>query len=375
MIAKPRLLVADDCPATRKEILKILEDEYELVEATSGDEAWNMLSTDKDIKMVLTDLTMHDSNGLTLLKRIRADQNVDTRTMPVIIMTEASDDVVHVKESLASGVTDLLRKPFVPELLRARASANVRVLDESKHLITATVDPLTQLANEPYFMLRGANNLAYAVRHNQGFGVLLIAVDKLTELRKQHEPYVIEGIQVKIGTYISSVVRAEDTVARLDDGMYGVLLMGVTPEGVLETSNRILQKVKKKIFRHSDQRFTVTISIGAASPVLKSYSSFEMILRQASAELRRAVEIGGDRVEAGNIQQRLTGHDRESQYVPTLDEALEMLGNNKSKMLEHCAEELFAKLLPLLMFCDRKMQLSIVEQYQSVLKSRIGDIV
>src|SRR5689334_3673125 len=146
MIAKPRLLIADDCAVTRKEILKILEDEYELVEATSGEEAWNMLSTHKDIQMVLTDLSMPEVNGLTLLKRIRADENEDTRTMPVIIMTEASDDVGHVKESLASGVTDLLRKPFVPELLRARASANVRVLNEAKHLITATVDPLTQLA-------------------------------------------------------------------------------------------------------------------------------------------------------------------------------------------------------------------------------------
>ncbi len=375
MIAKPRLLIADDCAVTRKEILKILEDEYELVEATSGEEAWNMLSTHKDIQMVLTDLSMPEVNGLTLLKRIRADENEDTRTMPVIIMTEASDDVGHVKESLASGVTDLLRKPFVPELLRARASANVRVLNEAKHLITATVDPLTQLANEPYFMLRGANNLAYAVRHNQGFGVLLIALDKLGDLRKEHESFIIEGIQVKIGTYISSVVRGEDTVARLDDGMYGVLLMGVDPQGVLDTSNRILQKIKKKIFRHGDHRFAVTISIGAASPVLKSYSSFEMVLRQASSELRRALDSGGDRVEAENVQQRLSGHEHASEYVPTLDEALEMLNNNKSQMLEHCAEELFAKLLPLLMFCDRKMQLNIVEQYQSVFKSRIGDIV
>jgi two-component system cell cycle response regulator len=375
MLAKPRLLIADDCAITRKEILKILEDEYELVEATTGEEAWHMLSTDKGIQMVLTDLSMPQGNGLSLLKRIRSNEDETTRTMPVILMTEASDDLGHVKESLASGVTDLLRKPFVPELLRARASANVRVLNEAKHLITATVDPLTQLANEPYFMLRGANNLAFAVRHNQGFGVLLIAVDKLNELRKQHESFIVEAVQVKLGTYISSVVRGEDTVARLDDGMYGVLLMGVDPQGVLDTANRIQQKVKKKIFRHGEERFAVNLSIGAASPVLKSYSSFEMVLRQATSELRHAIDEGGDRVVAENVHQRLSGHEHESEYVPTLDEALEMLNSNKSQMLEHCTEELFAKLLPLLMFCDRRMQLNIVEQYQSVFKSRIGDIV
>lgn len=87
------------------------------------------------------------------------------------------------------------------------------------------------------------------------------------------------------------------------------------------------------------------------------------------------MDANGDRVSAENVHQRLQGHDHESEYVPTLDEALEMLNSNKSQMLEHCTEELFAKLLPLLMFCDRRMQLNIVEQYQSVFKSRVGEIV
>jgi diguanylate cyclase (GGDEF)-like protein len=374
MSDKPRLLIADDSEHVRKEMLTILEDEYDLVQAENGDQAWSMISNDSNIKMVFTDLTMPHSDGLSLLKRIRSDQDEKIRTMPVVMMTDAHDNLNTVKESLASGVTDLVRKPFIPELLRARANANIKPRLDKQFVVTATVDPLTQLANEPYFMLRGANNLSYAIRHNSGFGVLMVSIDRFEELNKDYEPYVMESVQVKVGTYINSVVRSEDTVARLDSGIYGVLLLGVDPRGVLETASRIQQKVKKKAFRYNDKRFSITISIGAAAPVLKPYSSFEMILRQARSELGNAINLGGDQIEAANIYQRLGG-DEAGSYVPTLDEALEMLGNNQGQLLGHCVDELFSKLLPLLMYCDEKMQLNLITQIKERLQSRSGETI
>ncbi|MBN1378841.1 MAG: diguanylate cyclase [Gammaproteobacteria bacterium] len=373
MSNKPRLLIADDSEHVRKEMLTILEDEYDLVQAENGDQAWSLISNDTNIKMVFTDLTMPKSDGLSLLRRIRGDQDEKIRVMPVIMMTDAQDSLTTVKESLAAGVTDLVRKPFIPELLRARANANIKPNLEKQYVVTATVDPLTQLANEPYFMLRGANNLSYAIRHNSGFGVMMIRIDHFEELQKAYEPYVMESVQVKVGSYISSVVRLEDTVARLDAGVFGVLLQGVDPRGVLESASRIQQKVKKKAFRFNDQRFSITISIGAAAPALKPYSSFELILRQARSELGTAVKLGGDQIEAANIYQRLTGEDEASHYVPSLDEALEMLNNNQGQLLGHCADELFGKLLPLLMYCDDKMQLNLITQIKERLQSRSGE--
>lgn len=375
MSDKPRLLIADDSPQARKELLEILEDEFDLIEAENGEQAWSMISSDKDIKMVFTDLSMPKGDGLSLLKRIRANADETVRSLPVVMMTEAHDDMTSVKESLVAGVTDLVRKPFIPELLRARANANIRPRLQKQYVITATIDPLTQLANEPYFMLRGANNLSYAARHNEGFGVLLVRIDKFDELSQHYEPYVMENVQIKIGSYIQSVVRAEDTVARLDEGTYGVLLLSAEPKGILETAGRIQQKVKKKVIRYNDERFTVTVSIGAAAPVLKSYSSFELVLRQVRAELKTAIDMGGDHIEASNVYQRLEGNLEGSQYVPTVDEALQMLEKNQGKLLEHCAEDLFTKLLPLLIYCDEKMQLNLVEQLKEKMKSRPGDTV
>lgn len=375
MSDKPRLLVADDSENVRKEMLTILEDEFELIQAEDGEQAWSILSNDKNIKAVFTDLSMPQLDGLTLLKRIRSYADESVRTLPVVMMTDASDDLSTVKESLASGVTDLVRKPFIPELLRARATANVRPRQESSYVVTATVDPLTQLANEPYFMLRGANNLSYALRHNSGFGVILVSIDRFDEFNGKFEPYVMESVQVKIGNYISSVVRSEDTVARLDAGMYGVLLLSLDPRGVLESAARIQQKVKKKVFRYNDERFSITLSMGATAPALRSYSSFELILRQARSELATALKMGGDHVEASSIYERLAGEEASSDYIPSLDEALDMLSKNQGQLLNHCAEDLFTKMLPLLLFCDEKMQLDLVSQIKDKLQSRSGETI
>ncbi len=373
---KPRLLIADDSQLIRKEMCEILADEYDVVEAENGEQAWTLISSDKEIKMIFTDLTMPSLDGLKLLKRIRSTDDESLRSLPVVMMTEAADDLANVKESLASGVNDLVRKPFIPELLRARASANIKPRAEKKpHTETATVDPLTQLANEPYFMLRGANNLSYAIRHDEGFGVLLVDIDRFKLLCEEHESYVIESLQVKIGSYITSVVRAEDIVARLDEGTFGVLLLGVDPKGVLETASRIHQKIKKKIIRYNEKRFGVTVSIGAASPQLKRYSSFELILRQAWSELKKAMDMGGNQIEAENIYQRLAGEHESSHYVPSVDEALEMLRNNQGKLIDHCVKELLVKLLPLLAYCDEKMKLDVIEQINEKLQSNASDTV
>ncbi len=372
MSDKPRLLIADDSEQIRNEMMTILGDEYDLLQAENGDQAWSLISGENNIKMVFTDLSMPTSDGLALLKRIRNDQDKKIRSLPVVIMTDVKDDLKHVKESLASGVTDLIRKPFIPELLRARAHANIKPALEKQYAVTATVDPLTQLANEPYFMLRGANNLSYAIRHNSGFGIMMIKIDQFENLLRDHEPYVVESVQVKVGAYINSVVRTEDTVARLNSGVYGVLLLGVDPKGVLETATRLQKKVSKKAFCYNDKRFSISISIGAVAPVLKPYTSFELLLREVKSELNSALTLGGNQIEALNIYRRLSGEEDVGNYVPSLDEAVEMIKNNQGQLLSHCVDDLFSSLLPLLMYCDEKMQLDLITQIEERLKSPPG---
>jgi two-component system, OmpR family, KDP operon response regulator KdpE len=112
-----RLLVIDDEAAIRR-LLKIsLEAEgYAFLEATDGQQGLVVASTQRP-DLVILDLGLPDSEGITVLKRLR-----EWSTMPVIVLTVRDSDAEKVA-LLDAGADDYLTKPFsVPELL-----ARVRV--------------------------------------------------------------------------------------------------------------------------------------------------------------------------------------------------------------------------------------------------------
>lgn len=71
--------------------------------------------------VVILDLTLPDIDGISLLKKIRAEKN----TIPILILT-ARDTLDDRVAGLDSGADDYLAKPFASDELKARLRALVR---------------------------------------------------------------------------------------------------------------------------------------------------------------------------------------------------------------------------------------------------------
>jgi two-component system response regulator QseB len=71
--------------------------------------------------VIVLDLTLPDIDGISLLKKIRAEKN----TIPVLILT-ARDTLDDRVSGLDSGADDYLTKPFASDELKARLRALVR---------------------------------------------------------------------------------------------------------------------------------------------------------------------------------------------------------------------------------------------------------
>jgi DNA-binding NtrC family response regulator len=112
MTAKPRLLLVEDTPSILRlyhEVLRKLD--VELIDAVTGAAALAVLDeTIPDV--VLLDVELPDTNGIDILRRIRA------RNLPsAVIVVTAHGSVKVAVEAMREGAYDFIIKPFPPDRL------------------------------------------------------------------------------------------------------------------------------------------------------------------------------------------------------------------------------------------------------------------
>ena len=116
----PKILVVDD----EDSILRLVESMlapggYEVVLAHSGEECLEKFR-DACPDIVLLDIMMPGMNGYEVLRILRQQSNI-----PVIMLT-AKSEITSVRDSLALGADDYIRKPFRKRELLARIQAKLR---------------------------------------------------------------------------------------------------------------------------------------------------------------------------------------------------------------------------------------------------------
>ncbi len=111
-----RVLVVDDIEAARASLCLMLESwEYRVLVATSAGEALDLLHEHR-FDVALIDWKMPDADGLSLVLSIRGRQEV-WRTLPIIIMTTASDRECVLEAAHQAGISIVLTKPLTPSSL------------------------------------------------------------------------------------------------------------------------------------------------------------------------------------------------------------------------------------------------------------------
>lgn len=116
-----RVLAVEDDAAIRRDVSAALQASGFRVETSdNGEDAW-FLGDTEDYDLVVLDLGLPGMDGLSVLKRWRANG----REMPVLVLTARGAWHERV-EGIEAGADDYLPKPFRMEELVARARALVR---------------------------------------------------------------------------------------------------------------------------------------------------------------------------------------------------------------------------------------------------------
>jgi len=159
-----KVLVIDDEPPIRKLLrMGLTTQGYEVLEATNGKNALELLSQKPDL--IILDLGLPDIQGHELLRTVRSRDEA----VPIVVLSSRGDEAGKV-QALDLGADDYLTKPFGMEELLARMRAALRhqlqvhgerpvfrVGDLSVDLVRRTVkvhDKEVKLSPKEYDLLR-----------------------------------------------------------------------------------------------------------------------------------------------------------------------------------------------------------------------------
>ncbi|MHB8455315.1 MAG: diguanylate cyclase [Acidiferrobacterales bacterium] len=303
--ATERILVVDDSLVIRKAIEKSLKSEFDIVLADNGETAWEIVAQDHTIKVLISDIEMPRLDGYGLICRIRAADQTQISSLPIIAITGAEDEETKAR-AFACGATDFIIKPIDRMQLRARVQAHVRFNDTTRKLaeVEATLedqaisDPLTQLGSRRYFMQRGQQDVAHAVRHGDDLLLARLDVDHLKRIYSRYGDDTVDQLLVWLAGILKRNSRGEDTVARIGGAEFALIAPSTGREKGEIVCKRIRAAVAAEPFRHGDDEIGVTVSIGLVTVSESGSRSLEEMLELASRRLTSAKSEGGDRISS-----------------------------------------------------------------------------
>jgi two-component system torCAD operon response regulator TorR len=120
-MAEPdHILVVEDEPITREQLVSYFEEEGFRVTSTGSCDEVHELVKNSDIILVLLDIKLPGKDGLTLTREIRAQSDVG-----IILVTSKQEQIDRIL-GLESGADDYVTKPFDPRELLSRARNLIR---------------------------------------------------------------------------------------------------------------------------------------------------------------------------------------------------------------------------------------------------------
>jgi len=139
MYSKNAILLVDDEEVVKQRLKDVITDDYEVLDASNGQEALEILAANIDkVAVIVLDLIMPVMDGFQFMDEFCKHQEYDN--IPVIVTT-SNEDWHSEQKCLEAGVWDFVMKPYNPVLLQFRIK---NAIDKSR-MIMAERDAVTGL--------------------------------------------------------------------------------------------------------------------------------------------------------------------------------------------------------------------------------------
>ncbi len=298
------VMIVDDHAVTIKVLEALLQDAgyTRFVTTTQSTQALELLAKEKP-DVVLLDINMPEVTGFDILTSMRTESAF--QHTPVIILTSAEDAETKL-QALRLGANDFLAKPVDASELTLRLRNTLAAKAYQDRL--AYYDALTGLPNRQTFMERLDGALEWAKNSGKFSGVLHVNLDRFKQINDSYGHSIGDALLKTVAERLAKSIRIRDFVARPSDDAriaslsriggdeFAVLLSELSSEeDAAQVARRVLA-VLAKPFKHGNEEFFLTSSIGIALFPSDSTDK-ETLLKHAAIAMSHAKESGRNRYE------------------------------------------------------------------------------
>ncbi len=286
------VLIVDDAPANIELLSEVLESEYEVLFALSGEDGLN-IAFEEAPDLILLDIVMPQMDGYEVCDRLKADPR--TRTIPVIFVT-AMDLEEDETKGLALGAIDYIIKPIRPPIVRARVRNHLE-LKRYRDLLErlTTTDGLTGIANRRRFDAFLESEWSRARRSQKPLSLIMLDIDFFKAFNDHYGHLAGDDCLRQVAQCLDGRVRRPaDLVARYGGEEFACLLPETNAMGAATMAKRFLESMNELNIPHaySEAADHVTLSMGVATiiPLIGQPSS--ELVRRADQLLYEAKQNG-----------------------------------------------------------------------------------
>ena len=252
-----KILVVDDEEMMLMMAEHILSTKYEVITATSGEEAIELFESEHP-DMVLSDLMMPEIDGYELHRIL---QEKSAEPVPIMFMT-ADESEESESKVFEVGAEDYIRKPLKPDVLLRRVGLIIEHLDEVRGLkASASIDQLTKLLNKS----SAQAEIGEMLKKSSG-ALLMIDLDSFKLVNDIYGHSAGDKILIRFAELIKSVIRENDLAGRMGGDEFVAFLQNVSDEKTLQAKTAYLNAEILKSAREmfgADMEIPLGTSIGA----------------------------------------------------------------------------------------------------------------
>lgn len=175
---KHNVLIVDDSELNREILSSILKNEFNVIEAGSGEECVKLLKKyGEDLSVVLLDVVMPGMDGFAVLNYMNVSRL--SESVPVIMITGDESDA-SMQRAYDMGVSDYVTRPFDMKVVYRRVMNTIQLYDKQKRLVDRLTRQMIAQENDSRVM---TGILSQIVEFRNGeCGRHVIMMRRLTEL-------------------------------------------------------------------------------------------------------------------------------------------------------------------------------------------------